>query len=106
MKKYKGLLALVLCAVMLLSLTGCTESITHRRAKNLYITGEYQEAIDIFETLGDYGDSKEMISVCYYELGREAMLEEKWQEAIAYFEKSDYHGAADRILECKDKLAE
>ncbi len=106
MKKYKSLIALLLCMVMLVSLTGCTVSFTYRRARNLYVTGEYQKAIEVFETLGDYGDSKEMISACYYELGREAMLEKQWQKAITYFEKSDYHGAAERIQECKEKLAE
>lgn len=106
MKKYKCLIALLLCAVMLLTMSGCTQSFTYRKARNLYVTGEYQGAIKVFETLGNYGDCKEMIGVCYYELGREAMLEKKWQEAIGYFEKSDYHGAAERIQECKDKLAE
>lgn len=106
MKKYKPLLALVLCLAMLLCLTGCTASFTYRAAKNLYNTEEYEEAITKFESLGDYGDSKEMIGICYYELGREAMLEEKWQEAIGYFEKSNYHGAPEKIQECKDKLAQ
>ena len=93
MKKYKSLLALVLCLMMLFVLTGCTKSMTYSKARNLY------------EELGDFADCPEMVSVCYYELGREAMLEEQWQEAIGYFEKSDYHGAPARIQECKDKLA-
>ena len=106
MKQCKRLLALALCTLMLLTMTGCTDSMTYRKAKNLHTTGDYEEAIELFEKLGDYGDSKDMIGVCYYELGREAMLEEKWQEAIGYFEQSNYHGAAERIRECQDKLAE
>lgn len=104
MRKHKSLLVLVLCLAMLLLLTGCTTSMTYRKARNLYVTGEYEEAIEIFEDLGDFADSKEMIGVCYYELGREAMLEKQWQKAITYFEKSDYHGAAEKLQECKDKL--
>lgn len=105
MKKYKSLLALVLCLMMLFVLTGCTKSMTYSKARNLYATGEYAEALKIYEELGDFADCPEMVSVCYYELGREAMQEEQWQEAIGYFEKSDYHGAPARIQECKDKLA-
>lgn len=106
MKKYKVLAALVLCLAMLLMLTGCTTSMTYQRARNLHATGEYAEALKIYQQLGDFADCKEMVGVCYYELGREAMLEEKWQEAIDYFEKSDYHGAPARIEECKNKLAQ
>ena len=106
MKKYKSLLVLVLCLAMLPVLTGCTTSMTYRKAYNLYTTQEYEEAIAIFEQLGDYGESKMMIDACYYELGREAMLEKEWQKAIDYFEKSGYHGAAEKIQECKDKLAQ
>ena len=106
MKKFKCLLALLLCAVMLLTMTGCTTSMTYRKAHNLYTTGDYEEAIEIFEELGDFGESKLLISACYYELGREAMWEKQWQKAISYFEKSDYKGAAEKIQECKDKLAQ
>ena len=106
MRKCKILLALVLCFAMLLTLTGCTTSMTYRKAQNLYATGDYEEAIKIFEELGDFGESKIMIDACYYELGREAMWEKQWQLAISYFEKSDYQGAAARIQECKDKLAQ
>ncbi len=106
MKKCKCLLALVLCMAMLLTLTGCTDSFTYRKAKNLYNTGEYEEAIVFFEQLGDYGNCKELIGICYYELGREAMLEDQWQQAIDYFSKSNYHGAAEKLKECQDKLAE
>ena len=106
MKKYKGLLALMLCLVMLPVLTGCTASMTYRKAHNLYNTSDYLEAIEIFEELDDYSDSKIMLDACYYELGREAMLEKQWQKAIDYFEKSNYHGAPEKIQECKDKLAQ
>ena len=34
MKKYKSLLALVLCLMMLFVLTGCTKSMTYSKARN------------------------------------------------------------------------
>ena len=106
MRKSKCVLVLALCLAMLLVLTGCTTSMTYRKAYNLYTTGDYQEAVEIFERLGDYGESKLMISSCYYELGREAMLEQQWQIAIDYFSKSDYEGAAEKIKECQGKLGQ
>lgn len=104
MKKCKCLLALLLCAVMLLTVSGCTVSFTYQKARNLFIKEQYEEAVKKFEELGDYGDSQEMVSICYYELGREAMRAEQWQKAIDYFGKTDYQDAAEKLQECKDKL--
>lgn len=106
MKKLKTAVALALCMAMLLCMTGCTESFTYRGAKNHYNVGEYEEAIEKFQRLGDYGDSQEMIQICYYELGREAMLDKEYEIAIKWFSQSTYDDAAEKLQECRNRLAQ
>ena len=54
----KKLVALLMVIVALLGLTGC-DSRNYEKAVGLYEEGQYAEAAEIFEELGDYEDSKE-----------------------------------------------
>lgn len=75
--------------------------------------GMYYEAIEGFQELGDYKDSKSQIVAIRdkikeerYDAANELFLQGKYQEAIEAFELMDtYKDSQDKVLECKYQLA-
>ena len=53
----KKLLVLCLCLCLVFSLSAC-KSNDYEKAKGLYDSGNYAEALPMFEELGDYEDSE------------------------------------------------
>ena len=53
--KAKRVLALLICAMMLLSLAGCAKD-TYKNAVELMEKGSYEEALEQFRTIPDYED--------------------------------------------------
>ncbi len=51
--------------MMCLMLAGCDSS-QYKKTTSLYKAGEYEAATAIFEELGDYENSPEMVKVCQY----------------------------------------
>jgi len=69
---------------------------------SLYEAGEHEQAIDLFEALGDYEDSIQMIKKCNYEIASSLMESGKYEEAIAAFETlGDYEDSVQKIAECE-----
>ncbi len=97
--KRKIFLIAMACAV--LTLSGCKSS-DYKKASELMNSGSYEEAIPIFEELGDYKDSADMINVCKY--GQAAALYDGKQfdnAKIIFEELGDYQDSADRVTACK-----
>lgn len=102
----KRITALILTAAMLLTLTGCDSS-DYKKAASLYESGEYVEAAEMFEALGDYKDSADMVKACYYQGALELSDAGKYQEALEVFlSLGDYEDCEEQSVLCTCKAAE
>lgn len=80
----------VLCGLLCVSicLTACDSS-DYKKAMQLYNSGNYNEAIVAFKTLGNYKDCQDMISLCEQGIKLE-QLENDYQAAIQLYEEKEY----------------
>ncbi len=68
--------------------------------------GEYEDAREEFEELGDFKDSAQLISECDYLEAEELMENGDYEGAIVIFEKlGDYEDSAEKLAECNYKIA-
>lgn len=80
-------------------------SLKYTEAKELMESGNYPEAIDIYESLYDYKDSKMLVEEC-----KEKQKEVNYQEAIKSFNEGNYDFARDFFdllgdyKDCKDYI--
>lgn len=99
------LIIAVLAVVLLIALSGC-ESSDYKQAMSLYEAGNYQEAADLFATLGDFEDSPQMRKACHYELALEELEAGNYEEAAEAFEDlEDYEDSEDHYNACLYTLA-
>lgn len=97
----KRILAVLLCAVMVFSLTGCKSS-DYKSALSMMESGDYEGAREVFTALGGYQDAAAKITECDYHLALNAMMLAKYDEAIAGFEAlGDYEDSQSRLTECR-----
>ena len=103
----KRIVALILVAVMLLSiLTGC-DSADYKTATELYAGGNYAEAAQMFESLGDYKDSADQARICRYAYAKELFQAGEFTQAAEVFAMlGDYQDSAAMIKECGYRNAE
>lgn len=102
----KKIIMLILAMAMLLMLTGCDSS-DYKEANSLYESGEYVEALEMFEALGDYEDSVEKVKACNYQIALELTNAGKYQEALTMFVSlGDYEDCAEQSVFCTCKVAE
>lgn len=75
----------------------------HSAAMELYETGNYIEAMEVFQSIGD----DNMVNECNYCLATDFMIEEDYTEAMIIFAAlGDYDDSADRFAECEEALLE
>ena len=71
-------------------------------AKKYLDKGKYDKAEELFKELGDYGDSKEMITECSYRKALSFIEGKKYTEAIEILSKmKKYSDASEKINEAK-----
>lgn len=71
-------------------------------AKKYLEKGTYDKAEELFKSLGDYGDSKEMITECSYRKALSLIEGQKYNEAIEILSKmKKYADASEKINEAK-----
>ncbi len=101
----KSVIAIVAIALSLvLVLAGCGGN-DYKKAESLYAEGKYAEAIEIYESLGDYEDSATKLKECKYAYADELMTEEKYEEAAElYGEIKGYNDAADKYAKAQSKI--
>lgn len=88
MTKVKRILALLLALAMLFTLTACSsKKKTYQEANTLFDEGDYQGAMDLYESLGDYEDCQDQIVLCKKNI--------KYEKATALFEEKEYADAFD-----------
>lgn len=101
----KKLFAVLLAAVMLLSLCACDAS-DYKKATALYSAGSYTEAKAAFEALGDYKDSADMVKSCSYALADADLTVGNFAEAKAAFEAlGSYEDSAEKVKDCAYSIA-
>ena len=85
----KRILAILLVGLSIFALTGCGEEEKYEKALEAYNSGDYDEAVTMFEELGDYEDAKVyLVKGQYWERyneGIELLNSEKYQEAYYIF---------------------
>lgn len=102
----KKIWALLLVIVMLAVLTGC-DSADYQKAASLYESGEYAEAMALFEQLGEYQDAADRATDCNYRIATALQEAGKYQEAMEIFEAlGDYEDCVERNIDCVCLLAE
>lgn len=60
----KRILAILLVGLSIFALTGCGEEEKYEKALEAYNSGDYDEAVTMFEELGDYEDAKVYLYDC------------------------------------------
>ena len=95
----KKIATIVISAILLLALTGCDSS-DYKKATELFNSGNYAEAQTMFEALGDYEDSAEMVLECKYQNSIALMEEKEYDTAKEILETlGDYKDSADVLRE-------
>lgn len=81
--------------------------VEYSRAVRLMEDGRYQEAVDAFEALDGYGDSKAQINECRYLYALQLMEDGQYQKAADAFEiLNGYSDSDEQIKECRYLYAE
>jgi len=105
MKKSR-LVAMILVFALTVCLAGCDSS-DYKKATGLYEEGKYEEAIAIFEELGDYENSADMVNVCRYDLAKSLYDAGDFDGAKPVFEAlGNYNDSADMVSDCTYQKAE
>ena len=95
--KRSGIFVLLLAVCLLLASCGqpaAEENPDYIRAQELYSQGLYEEAAAVFEALGDYKDSRYILS--------DIRMAQKYEAAMALLEEKDYTGAFQALSELGD----
>lgn len=101
----KRFAALFLTAALILSLTACDSS-DYKQAMSLYSEGKYAEAAAMFEALGDYENSTQMVLACRYGQGMTLLAQEQYEEALPIFEALEgYENSEGMLNKCNYGLA-
>lgn len=94
----------VLVGCLCVSLTGCA-SFDHKKGTELYAAGEYEKAQDIFEKLGDFGNSADWLKACNYMLAKEAFDAEDFETALSiYMDLGEYGDSEAKAAVCEREI--
>ena len=87
-------------AICLFLLTGCKSS-DYKKAYELCNTGNYDEAKNIYESLADYKDSKELAVECSYLKAQKLLADGDYNSAEDLFiSLADYKDSKEYVKEC------
>ena len=79
----------------------------YSKAEKLLEDGKYEEAVNVFESLGEYGNSSERILDCYYQQAVELINNGEYEKVAELLDDvSDYQDVDELFLECYYELAE
>lgn len=101
----RKLFAVILSLIMLVVLAGC-DSADYKKAVSLYEDGEYEQAMELFEALGDYEDASVRVLDCHYQIAVEFANAGKYQEAQEIFlSLGSYQDSVDMAKACNYEIA-
>lgn len=101
----RKILAIVLAAIMILSLCACGSNETeesYQKAESLLFDGQFLEAYKLYNgsTLANYKDSSEKAKVCQYLYATEMLYADKYEEALEYYSKVvGFEDSSDKMSE-------
>ena len=99
--------AVIACVAAVFLMNRITPAVDYENAVRLMDTGEYARAAEVFEALGDYKDSEEMVSFCNYRIAGELFSSGKYGEALEAFRLlGGYEDSGEMVLKCRYKSAE
>ena len=105
MKILKATIAATMICMLMVSLTGC-DALDYRDAIDLYNSGDYAQAAEIFAELGDFEDSTRLEKLSRYWIAVDTMQSGDYEAAIPLLEvMGSYEDCAERITECHYQLA-
>lgn len=84
--------------------TGAKLRSTYNKATTLYNTGNYVEALPMYEGLGEYSNSADAAIWCRYELAKEAISNGYYETAKGYLEGVDFLESAMLSKQCDYQL--
>ena len=101
----KAAATVVTLCLLVVSMTGC-QALDYRDAIDLYNSGHYAQAAEMFAQLGEFEDSARLETLCYYWIAVDTMQTGDYAAAIPLLEAMNgYEDTADRITECQYQLA-
>ena len=101
----RRILCYVLFVGMMLSVTGC-KSQDYQKAVDLFESGQYGQAGEVFANLEDYEDSVAMVRECNYRIAIETLEAMDYETAHSLFvELADYSDSSEMIKKCCYHLA-
>lgn len=104
--KATGNIAATALLTVAITLCGCTGA-DYNKAKELYDSGKYEQAASVFEKLGDYEDSEEMLTKSKYRQARELFDEQSYEQAAQIFsELGAYEKSASMVSRCQVGITE
>ena len=106
--KYSKILSIILIISIVfpfsLLLSSCQSS-DYSKAKEYLDSGEYENALTILESLGDYEDSKDLIKECKYGIALNLINDKQYEKAISSLSVlGDYKDSIKKIDECNIEL--
>ena len=105
MKLLKAATAVALVCLLTFSMTGC-DALEYRDAIDLYNSGNYARAGEMFALLGDFEDSAQLETLCRYWIAVDTMEAGSYDAAIPLLEAMNgYEDCEARITECHYQLA-
>ena len=101
----KATTVVVMICMLTFSMTGC-KALDYRDAIDLYNSGDYVQAAEMFAQLDDFEDSQRLETLCRYWIAIGTMEAGEYETAISLLEAMNgYDDTAERITECKYQLA-
>ena len=105
MKLLKAATAVAMICILMVSMTGC-DALDYRDAIDLYNSGSYAQAAEMFAVLGDFEDSARLEKLCHYWIAVDTMEAGDYENAIPLLEAMNgYEDCDARITECTYQLA-
>ncbi len=93
--------AVTVLAVMIILISNSNKSSSYNKAMELYSTGQYEEALETFNDLGNYSDAATYVSTIETFL---AERESKYEKGIGYYEKGAYSECIASLTDISDYL--
>ncbi len=78
---FKRIISGCILAIFVLTLSGC-KSGDYKKANALLENEEFSSAQEIFDTLGDYKDSKDMSAECQYQTAMQYYTDKNYKDAV------------------------